>query len=738
MTRDMADEAATGSGWSRAKALGVLAAFAASYAVAVTLHMAEVPAWLGSGLTVDGEFIMATHDAYAWMAGAMGTGRLAMQPMSRLLEALAAVSGAAMGNVAFWIPPFAAALAALPACLIAARLIGPSAGVPTGIAAAAMPGFYMRTRVGFCDTDILTLFLPLCVAAGLLTLLAPLVRETWRPADTSESLPADASRLPAGGLAVGVGLWLYTWFYGSGFAVGMALCGFCGLAGLVLARPGMRWHVVLAVGGAVGSWLLGPWSWPLFACGAAVVWMRPELIHGRVRMAALVGLLLAVTGMLVTRRAEVAEIATIAAKYLGMGPVDEAVRRAWGGLNLPSVIVSVREATRPEPARLLMYMAGHWSVALAGVAGYLWLVLRRPVAIMLLPFLGMGLSGYWLGTRFTMYSGVALGLGLGWLADVAARAYRDRRATRWVFQAGISCLAVLPLAWNLGGYRPIPVLSPAYAQTLRDIGRMAKPDAELWQWWDFGYAAQYYAGRETFGDGARQEGDFLYPLAKVHTTPSPLQAWQIMRFMAAGRAAQAQRARAAGVVALPGVRPELYPYNPVEELAAMGPRGAEDFVRSLAVRRRPWPDKLPEQYFVVSWENLRIASWITRFGLWNLASGPAGAGRSRRVGEGVRFDLQRGIAFTDSGSEVHLTSLDMVDERGRLRRHSWPTGRQGHVVADERTGEMLYMDGTAYGALMTRMLLGDPADFEPYFTLVVDRGPMVRAYRLNADIGDVD
>lgn len=83
-------------------------------------------------------------------------------------------------------------------------------------------------------------------------------------------------------------------------------------------------------------------------------------------------------------------------------------------------------------------------------------------------------------------------------------------------------------------------------------------DAQLWLWWDYGYAAQYYARRTTFADSGSLPG--WYPLA--HTTTSPR---QMIHFAVAER--ERQRKGGDGAAA-----PCYFPYHPMRRLKAMAPQ----------------------------------------------------------------------------------------------------------------------------------------------------------------------
>ena len=163
----------------------------------------------------------------------------------------------------------------------------------------------------------------------------------------------------------------------------------------------------------------------------------------------------------------------------------------------------------------------------------------------------------------------------------------------------------------------------------------------------------------------------------------------------------------------------------------MGPEKAQDFVDTLdAGTDLTLPEQPDPQYFVLSWENLRLAYWITYFGNWNLETGNSFHGRVQRVRRQAQFDLQQGVLQT-TARQVPLVSLDVIDESGRNHR-SWPNSGNIHAVLNQLSRELYIMDDTVYNSLLVQMLIGDSDQFAPHFELVQDRFPWTRVYRVSA------
>ncbi len=165
----------------------VLLAALCSFAISLAVRCLEIPAWNHPEFRLGDEYLLATHDAYHWIAGAEGFEFGAGHPMSEFIRILSLVSGALPANVGFWLPLVMGSALALAVFAWAAVFGSPCAGIVAGVLAACAPGYLARTMLGYCDTDFMILLfavlLGLVPAAWLRPWLSsPLcwLREWWR------------------------------------------------------------------------------------------------------------------------------------------------------------------------------------------------------------------------------------------------------------------------------------------------------------------------------------------------------------------------------------------------------------------------------------------------------------------------------------------------------------------------------------------------------------------------------
>jgi dolichyl-diphosphooligosaccharide--protein glycosyltransferase len=689
-----------------------LFAFIVAFALSVALRLIELEFWQSEYLFVGNEPLMATHDAYAWLAGAKGIGNYAHSALAKLIRLIHQISGWKFGTIGFWLPVLTVPWLALPACLLARFLRATEAGVIFAVMAASSIGFLVRTRLGFCDTDLFALFFPLSFACALVAML--IEQSNFGHASASENTEGRSGLSVSLALIAGFCGALNFFVYNQGGSILLAVIGTAAILGFGYTSRGRRYELwatlivvySLAFGGLPGAILA-------IAVALALL-VSPIFFKQKIGMAALLSatiLIFFLTGL----HEKILVYLNMIAVYAKTQPAEFSSNSS--GLQLPDIVQSVREAQNLQWLEMTQRIAGHVLLFAIGVTGYIFAVVRRPQLLVFLPFLVLGIASVKLGNRFAMYGGIAIGVGFGFGVSELMRRFEQSQGRRWIVQLALCCLVFWPAAEMMSQVRAIPVLPRDYAQTFLDLRDKVEPDARLWQWWDYGYAGQYYAERLTFGDGGAHSGAWLYPLARVHGTPSALQASQIMKYVT-----QTQRENSGDADAA-----TYYWSNPVAGLETMGAPEASAFINGLALAQQNFPTDLPAQYLVLSWENLRLANWISYYGNWDLIEGKASSGKIQQVRGKVELDTLAGAAVVN-GARIPVDSLDMIVESG-VRHYDWPKNVDKHVLINQISKQVFLMDTKMYRSMMVQMLIGDVKSFEPHFELVDEKFPWTRVYR---------
>lgn len=705
-----------------------------AYGGSFLIRAQEYVYWQGLGFSLNGQYLMSTHDAYAWLAGAIDVnGFLASQPLSQMLALWHSLSGTPVADIGFWMPALFAPLAAIPVCLLACWLGGCEFAAVAGLLASTSMGYMIRTRLGSLDTDLYTLLFPVLLAGGVLVWLDRSFDLSWRlprMARKGEAAP-QVDKLPkiwGGAVLLGLMCQFYYLFYASGLSIMLATLGVAGLVGFFLAAPGLRLTALCAAGLSTAPLFLG---WPGVAIAAVLagaVWKKPEIFaRGRVlwAMLGIFAVLVVVFEGDILRGMLNHALTWLKPTHVGGGVNNASAIGA--SLQLPGIRQSVREAQNAPLGLVIEQMSGHWSIFCAGLVGYIYLCRRLPACLTFLPLLLLGLASARLGYRFSMYGGPTIGLGFVGLGLAVKHISRIPRVVGWAVGMLLLAVVLVPL-WGISmQLRPSPVLDHEYARTLEAASNATEKDGWLWQWWDYGYAAQFYGKRYTFADGGRNYSNWVYPLAKVHTATSPRAAAQLMHTFAAEIWKQARAESDGGAPSVPEIfNLEL---DPIESLEKMGAGQAQKYMTDLADRNMPVSKVHPPQYLVFSWDNLKLAGWISDFGSWNIATGGHARGQIGTVGGEVSINTQTGTLNSKEYPPLKICELAVVSsEKTDIRK--WPDKEGLYVVMNSQSSEVYVMTEDIYKSMMVQMLIMDPNDFAPYFRLVVENAPWGRIYKL--------
>ena len=720
-----------------------------TFGLAFGLRMLEWPCWQDVEFRLGGEWLLATHDAYHWVAGAEGFGLAVGHPMAEMLRMLSAALGAYPAAVAFWFPP---ALASLVAVIVFAwvwALGSIEAGVAAGILTTLAPGFLARTLLGYYDTDLVTLFFPLLMTLApaswsMRYMLLPrmvlqrlslssgmnLRRLLWfsnPPASRLVSFREEHLGNPLRwqwilllGCSGVISWWTQEWHSVLPYLIRYNVC-LLAFMSLVMAPHGRRPLLLLGSLAYALPTLVGPWGFGfsllLLVAGTRQGYrLRPILCRSWVLALLWLGIaLLLVQGEIIET---VINHANAYLKHSG----DAKSTGGGAVLVYPSVAQSIIEVQDLNFAALLSYFHPWVVVGLAGLAGFALVVLRRPGALFLLPLAALGLLSTKLGGRMVMFGApvVAIGLTLPvfWLMQ---RLLRENLRGAWagvLTSALLLAVLVVPIVDIIPAMSQGPIINRRHAEALSRARTITPEGSQLWLWWDWGYAAHHFAHRAAIADGARHAGPSLYLPAAVFATDNPRFARQLIRLTA-------QKDNEAGNV-----------------FADMGGEEAQNLMDKLRSAQTPLLEAKGRQFVIVSFEMLRLGFWISNFGNWNFATRTGEGGALSIVPQPLAYKLETGeVRLGDSLHSLYVSSINVFEETGMTRRdyiRQWfdahPNAKveeQKQFLASRRnvnfffnhvTGEKLAMDAGLYNSVMVQLLVGNPQNprFSPYFRLVYD------------------
>ncbi len=150
-----------------------------AFGLTVMARLLELPYWENPAYKLGDEFLLATHDAYHWIAGAEGFEFGAGHPMSELVRLVATTLDYSVANAGFWMPPFLGGLLAVAVFLWGWGLGYPYAGLCAGVLTSLSPGFFARTLLGFYDTDLVVLLFTVLLGLVPALWLTPWLTSPW-------------------------------------------------------------------------------------------------------------------------------------------------------------------------------------------------------------------------------------------------------------------------------------------------------------------------------------------------------------------------------------------------------------------------------------------------------------------------------------------------------------------------------------------------------------------------------
>ncbi|MGD8553568.1 MAG: STT3 domain-containing protein [Anaerolineales bacterium] len=676
----------------------VVAVCVAAFAISAALRLVEVSRWDSDIHRVDGEYLLATHDAYAWAAGAAHEQlRMSAHPMSRLLGILSGFSSSSPANAAFWLPAVLAALSAIPISLWSMYLgAGFAFSLAAGVFGSIAPAFFGRTRLGYFDTDWATMLFPLLIGLLLAVWLERFCVDRFRRSDRILNSH-----------------WI--------FRLPILL--------LVLIPLGSPWHEFIPAYALIALWLsllllvvLGkrplkeeaPMELLAFALPLATGWLGLALgillllllSSGVMRSfkrhrVTVIGLSLVLVLLSLITWLQFEDYLSGKIVQYFQAPVRDAV-----GLVYPELGQSVREVQKINLLQVLGGAAFEWWLGIPALAGFIFILYRYPLAIFLAPLLLLGLLSPRLGTRFAMYATPALMLGLCASIGSVLRKIEAKWQTSLAWSNRLSYLVFVGLILTVQSvYTHFPietVLSKEHAVGLNELSLKADGDGMLWTWWDYGYAAQYYTGLPTFADGGRNNGEYLFTLGYVLGATNPESSAALIRFAAS----QA--------------------YQPWESWSKWSPGQLDSWIDG----EMRVDDDIPvpgEQYLAVQWEAVALLQWIQAYGSWDFENQLSRAGRPVDRPQPLELDLEKGIFTKRSRETIQLGSADILAPSGS-DHYEYVQSREGlHLLLHGENGGVFLLDNEQYNSTLVQLLLGNsPAAFE----LVVDRRPELAIYRL--------
>lgn len=450
----------------------------------------------------NGQFMINTNDGYYWAEGARDILSGVSQdndlsPVDRAASQVTAffayILPFSFESVILFMPVFLGSLIVIPIILIAKSIDNLEMGFIAALLASIAHSYYNRTMIGYYDTDMLNIVLPMFLLWSiiwaiktkedkylLITALDILVYRWWYP--QSYSLESAFFTL----------ILLYTLFYDRKNGYNYKL-----LAIMMFAMVGFEGYIRA-----------------LFVLIAFYIYKQKKYDKYVYYILALSVILFFVSG--------------------GFSPIwdqlkgyvfKDALMVGEEGLKLHfySVMQTVREAGHIPFNVFADRISGHIVTFIASVAGFIYLSYRHKIMLLALPLVGLGFLAYVGGLRFTIYAVPVLAFGVAFLITQVA-SFMPTKRLKFLSMTAFTLLILTPNIAHIQEYKVPTVFNTDEVKILEMLGSKANREDYVVGWWDYGYPIRYYSDVKTLIDGGKHNGAVNFPISFMLTNPQDVAA----------------------------------------------------------------------------------------------------------------------------------------------------------------------------------------------------------------------
>ncbi len=464
----------------------------------------------------NGQFMINTNDGYYWAEGARDIVRGVvenpdakeyLQKLHQPHDLSPTTSAAAVltaffvkllpfsfETVIFYLPAFLSSLVVIPIILIAKKFDNLEMGLIAALLGSIAWSYYNRTMVGYYDTDMLNIVLPMLLLWSIIWAI-----------DTNQDRYL---------LFTALDILAYRWWYPQSYSLEFAFFGLILAYTLVFDRKNTYNYKLMAI------MLFAMMNLDAFVRLGVVVGVFVWFKKQELSLKALYGLLgVAFTAFLVSGGFD--PIWGQLKNYVFRDTLSKADQGL--GLHFFTVMQTVREAGKIPFETFANRISGHVVVFLISLVGYAFLLYKHRVMLFSLPLLGLGFLAYVGGLRFTIYAVPVLALGLAFLIVEIAKRLPTRKL-QILFATAATLAALYPNYRHIDAYRVPTVFSAGEVRSLVELGGMANREDYVVAWWDYGYPIRYYADVKTLIDGGKHSGADNFPVSFILTHPQDVAA----------------------------------------------------------------------------------------------------------------------------------------------------------------------------------------------------------------------
>ena len=456
-----------------------------------------------------GEFMINTNDGYFWAEGARdilsgsGTNPNAatyfatlhqpndLSPVtsspSQLTALFSFLLPISFETLILYMPVYLGSLVVIPIILIARSIDNLEMGLIAALLASIAVSYYNRTMVGYYDTDMLNIVLPMLLLWSII----------WA-VKTNENKYLIITALD---------ILLYRWWYPQSYALEFAFFGLILVYVLVFDRKNVYNYKLLTMMLVAISGFDGLIRFPLIV---GIFYLFTQSKYDK-----FIYYIFTASVLLFLSGGGLTPIISLLNTYIFSR--ESLISNKGLELQFYAVIQTIREAGHIPFETFANRISGHSITFLLSGIGYIYLVYKHRIMLFSLPLVGLGFLASFGGLRFTIYAVPIFALGIAFvITELSSK--MPTRNLKYLSMIMFSLIVLFPNYKHIESYRIGTVMNVSEVATLDYLREYGQREDYVLTWWDYGYPIRYYADMKTLGDGGKHSGSVNFPLSFVLTS----------------------------------------------------------------------------------------------------------------------------------------------------------------------------------------------------------------------------
>ncbi|QOY54091.1 peptide transporter [Candidatus Sulfurimonas marisnigri] len=581
----------------------------------------------------NGQFMINTNDGYFWAEGARDILSGISQENDRspianagsqLTAFFAYVLPFSFETVILFMPVFLSSLVVVPIVLIARGLDNLEMGLVAALLASIAWSYYNRTLIGYYDTDMLNIVLPMFLLWSII----------WA-VKTNKDIYLIITALD---------ILVYRWWYPQSYALEFSFFGLILFYTLVWDRKNLYNYKLLAIMMFAMLNIDGFIRFPLV--------LVAHYLFKQERYQKYIYYILALSVVVFFATGGFEPIWDKLKAYI----FKDAVVVGEEGLKLHfySVMQTVREAGQIPFETFANRISGHRIIFILSVVGYIYLAYRHKIMLLTIPMLGLGFLASVGGLRFTIYAVPVLAFGIAFLITEIARLMPTKKL-KVLSTVAFTLMVLYPNYKHIEAYKVPTVFNAEEVKILDKLKTVASREDYVVSWWDYGYPLRYYSDVKTLVDGGKHSGSVNFPVSFILTNPQEISAKmarldveyteKTFKFIEENE----ERIK----------NKEVNVFSNIEQMTTdYGFKDTNDFLLSMQSDMK-LPNKTRDIYLYLPFRMLEIYPTVTIFSNMNLMNGEMKQAPQFFVSKNFKqnqniIDLGRGVLFDLQGQSLNI------------------------------------------------------------------------------------